>query len=321
MRVAAAQFHPAWLDPEGGTKLVVSCLEQAAAASVDLLAFGETFLSGYPVWVSETGGARFDDAKQKRAYAAYLAAAVELDGPELATIREAAADLGVFVHLGVTERGGGPGRGSVYATLVALDPVSGVVGAHRKLRPTFEERLVWAPGDGHGLRVHALPSGWRVGGLNCWENWMPLARAAMYAGGEDLHVSVWPGSVALTRDITRFVAREGRVWSLAAGALLSMDDIPRDFPLYDELAEAGGVDRDGGSAVAAPDGSWLVEPVAGEAGLVIADLDRSRVDEERHNFDPTGHYARPDVLHLDVDRRRREGVTFSDAAPDRVPLR
>jgi nitrilase len=135
---------------------------------------------------------------------------------------------------------------------------------------------VWGPGDGNGLRVHALPSGWRVGGLNCWENWMPLARTALYAGGEDLHVSSWPGSVRLTEDITRFVAREGRVFSLAAGALLTTDDIPADFPLYDELVEAGGVHQDGGSAIAGPDGRWIVEPVADEERLVVADLDLDR---------------------------------------------
>jgi nitrilase len=312
VRVAAAQAHPAWLDPQRGTELVVDWVARAAAEQVELVAFGETFLSGYPAWVSSTGGARFEDAKQKRAYASYLDAAVELDGPELATIREAVGDHGVFTYLGVTERGSGVARGTVFATLVAIDPTAGIVGAHRKLRPTYEERLVWGPGDGHGLRVHALPSGWHVGGLNCWENWMPLARTAMYAGGEDLHVSVWPGSTRLTRDITRFVAREGRVFSLAAGALLSTDDIPADFPLHDEIVEAGGVDQDGGSAIAAPDGRWLVEPVAGEERLVVADLELTEVAAERQNFDPTGHYARPDVLHLTVDRRRAHGVEFRD---------
>jgi nitrilase len=312
MRVAAAQAHPAWLDPARGTELVTDWLARAAGEGVDLLAFGETFLSGYPAWVSSTGGARFEDAKQKRAYAAYLEAAVELEGPEVATVTEAVAEHGVFTYLGITERGTGPASGTVFATLVAIDPAAGRVSAHRKLRPTYEEQLVWGPGDGHGLRVHALPSGWRVGGLNCWENWMPLARTALYAGGEDLHVSSWPGSTRLTRDITRFVAREGRVFSLAAGGLLTLDDIPTDFPLYDELAEAGGVHQDGGSAVAGPDGRWVVEPVADAEQLVVADLDLTEVRAERQNFDPTGHYARPDVLHLTVDRRRLAGVEFRD---------
>jgi nitrilase len=312
VRVAAAQAHPAWLDPEKGTERVIEWIGRAAHDGVDLLAFGETFLSGYPAWVSSTGGARFEDAKQKRAYAAYLDAAVELTGPELTTIAAAVADHGVFTYLGITERGTGTARGTVFATLVAIDPAAGVVSAHRKLRPTHEERLVWGPGDGHGLRVHALPSGWQVGGLNCWENWMPLARTALYAGGEDLHVSAWPGSVRLTQDLTRFVAREGRVFSLAAGGLLTLDDLPTDFPLYDELAEAGGVEQDGGSAIAGPDGRWVVEPLADDEALLAADLDLAEVRAERHNFDPTGHYARPDVLRLTVDRRRLDGVEFVD---------
>jgi nitrilase len=310
MRVAAAQAHPTWLDPEAGTKLVVDWVGRAAEEAVDLLSFGETFLSGYPVWVSSTGGARFEDAKQKRAYAAYLDAAVTIDGPQLATIREAVGDLGVFTYLGVTERGTGNARGTVFATLVAIDPAAGIVSAHRKLRPTYEERLVWGAGDGNGLRVHRLGNGWRVGGLNCWENWMPLARTALYGGGEDLHVSVWPGSTRLTEDITRFVAREGRVYSLAAGAILTTDDVPEDFPLYEEMVEAGGVHQNGGSAIAGPDGRWIVEPVADDERLIAADLDLDTVAAERQNLDVTGHYARPDVLRLQVDRRRQESVTF-----------
>ena len=143
---------------------------------------------------------------------------------------------------------------------------------------------------------------------------MPQARHAMYAGGEDLHVSVWPGSCDLTRDITRFTALEGRVYVLAASALLSLDDIPRDFPLYDEIAAlpAGGVEYDGGSAIAGPDGRWLAEPVAVEERLVCAEIDLRRVREERQNFDPTGHYSRPDVFEVRVNRRRLEAVTFEE---------
>lgn len=314
MRIAAAQVHPAWLDPARGTTIVADWIGRAADEGVELVAFGETFLGGYPLWIGSTDGARFDNADQKRAYSAYLDAAVELGGPEIAAITEAARDRRVFTYLGVAERGSGPGRGTVYCTLVAIDPERGVVSAHRKLMPTYEERLAWGIGDGHGLRVHPGPGGVRVGGLNCWENWMPLARAAMYAGGEDLHVAVWPGGVGLTKDITRFIAREGRVFVLSAADLHSVEDIPDSFPLADAVRAEMRDDawEDGGSCIAGPDGEWIVAPVANDERLVCADVDLGRVREERQNFDPTGHYSRPDVLQLTVNRRRLAAVDFDD---------
>ena len=314
MRIAAAQTHPAWLDPVRTADIVADWIGRAAREGVDLLAFGETFVGGYPLWVSMTDGARFDDPDQKRAFAAYLDAAVELDGPAISAIVEAARDHGVFTYVGVAERGTGTARGTVFATLVAIDPARGVLSAHRKLMPTYEERLVWGTGDGHGLRVHQGPGGFRVGGLNCWENWMPLARTAMYAGGEDLHVAVWPGGTDLTRDITRFIAREGRVFVLSAGPLHSAEDIPDSFPLAAAVREAlrEGHSEDGGSCIAGPDGEWIIPPVADTEQLVCADIDVARVREERQNFDPTGHYARPDVLRLDVTRRRLVAVEFED---------
>jgi len=312
VRVAAAQAHPCWLDPTSTTKKVLVWLEDAAAQDVDLIAFPETFLSGYPFWLELTGGARFNDPIQKRAFGRYLEAAVQVDGPEVRQIAEAARDLGIFVYLGTTERGSGVARGTVFCTLLAIDPLSGVVGAHRKLMPTHEERLVWGAGDGAGLRVHEHAGG-RIGGLNCWENWMPQARHALYSQGEDLHVSVWPGNPRNTADITRFIALEGRVFSLAVSGLISLDDVPEDFPLRDELREVETTYYcRGGSAVAAPDGSWLVEPVIEEERLIVVDLDLRRVSEERQNFDPTGHYSRPDVFRVEVDRRRLEASTFLD---------
>jgi len=310
MRIAAAQTAPIWGNKEATTDRVVEWIHKAADDGVDLVAFGETFLSGYAFWVSLTDGARWEAEGQKAAYAFYLEAAVTLDGPELQSITGAVAETGVFTYLGITERSAS--RGTVYATLVAIDPSSGIVSAHRKLMPTYEERLVWGTGDGHGLQVHDLGRA-RVGGLNCWENWVPTARHSLYAQGMDLHVAAWPGSVELTEDVTRFIAKEGRCFVLSAGALLRPGDISAEFPLRDE-ALAGNQESlyNGGSAIAGPDGRWVVEPVADEERLVVADIDVAAVRGERQNFDPAGHYFRGDVFEVTVDRRRLDPARFTD---------
>jgi nitrilase len=311
MRVAAAQIAPVFLDREATLGRMLARIEEAATKGVRLLAFPETILPGYPAWLSPGGGARFDDPVLKDAYARYLEAAVEIPGPEIEALAAAARRHDMFVYAGVAERGTTQGRGSVFASLVAIDPEAGVVSVHRKLVPTYEERLAWAAGDGHGLRVHRF-AGVRVGGLNCWENWMPLARTALYGQGEELHVSVWPGSVGLTGDISRFTAREGRVFVLAAGGVLRAGDVPADFPLRDALLAGRDTVYEGGSVVVDPRGEILAGPLAGEEGLLVADLDLARLREERQNFDPAGHYSRPDVFSFVVDRSRRETVGFYD---------
>ena len=187
---------------------------------------------------------------------------------------------------------------------------------HRKLQPTYEERLTWAPGDGNGLQVHALKS-FKVGGLNCWENWMPLARSALYGQGENLHVAVWPGSDYNTRDITRFIARESRSFVISVSSLMRVTDFPPDTPHLDEvLKKAPQVLANGGSCVAGPDGEWILEPVIEKEGLLLVELDHNRVLEERQNFDPSGHYSRPDVTQLVLNRQRQSVLHFSEGAYD-----
>lgn len=313
MRVAAAQLRPIWLDPALTTKKVLSYVEQAADAGVDVIAFSETFVSGYPFWMCRTNGGAFDDPQQKEAYARYLEAAVEATGPELSEIAQAAQDFNIFVVLGFTERGVRAAHNSTFCALASIDPGRGLVGVHRKLAPTHDERLVWARGDGHGLRAHPF-RGTRLSGLCCWENWMPQARHALYADAAEVHFAVWPGWSGLTPDITRFIAMEGRVYSVAASGLLSYDDVPGDFPMLDEMrANFPELPFDGGSCIAGPDGQWLAPPLCGQEGLVIADIDPHRVRQERLMFDPTGHYSRPDVFHTVVSRERQEAAVFIDS--------
>lgn len=310
MRIAAAQTSPAWGNPEATKKVVTDWIARAAGEDVDLLAFGEVFMSGYPFWLSLTEASKWDDRAQKDAYSYYLAAAVEVDGPEMREVVEAARDTRVFTYLGIMERS--KSGGTVYATYVAIDPSAGILSAHRKLMPTYDERLVWGAGDGHGLEVHQVGD-FKVSGLNCWENWVPSIRHTLYAQGTQLHVAGWPGSTRNTRDITRFIAIEGRCYVLSAGTVLRPGDIPDDFPLRDEALEGvGEYLTNGGSAVAAPNGDWIVEPVRGEERLVVADIDVAVVRGERQNFDPAGHYFRADVIKVSVDRTRLDPVQFLD---------
>ncbi|MEU0650517.1 MULTISPECIES: carbon-nitrogen hydrolase family protein [Streptomyces phaeochromogenes group] len=318
LTVAAAQLGGPWLNVSARMSRLVQAAELAAAQGAQLLGTPETYLSGYPFWLARTHGARFNDADQKACYAAYLDSAIEVSGPELRELEQLAADLSLTLTVGVTERGRGNASGSTFCTLLTVHPKEGLVGHHRKLVPTYDERLVWAQGDGAGLRTHQVGHA-SVGSLNCWENWMPQARHALYADGEQVHVSSWPGSSRLTGDITRFTAQEGRVFAMAVSGILRPDDVPADFPLAEEIrANSEAMPFDGGSAIAAPDGSWVVPPAVGAEGLIVADLDLGLIDRERLTFDPTGHYSRPDIFTVTVDRRRRQAGEFIDQASPAV---
>ena len=299
-----AQISPVWLDRAATLRRVVEQVEAAGARGCDVVGFGESLVPGYPFWLAHTGGARFDDALQKDLHARYCREALDLERGDLAGVCAAAAKTGCAVYLGVVERPADRGGHSLYCSLVYVDREGRIAGVHRKLQPTYEERLVWGPGDGRGLAAHALGD-WLLGGLNCWENWMPLARAALYAQGVNVHFAVWPGAVRNTRDITRFIALESRSYVVSVCSPLRREQVPMDFPrradVIDLLPE---VMADGGSCVAAPDGNWLLEPQAGAEGLFVVELDRARVDAERQNFDASGHYSRPDVLRLRLDDRR-----------------
>jgi len=216
----------------------------------------------------------------------------------------------IAIYLGSIERASNRGGHSLYCSLLYIDKEGILQSIHRKLQPTYEERLAWSPGDGHGLVVHDL-EGFTLGGLNCWENWMPLSRTALYAQGENIHVAVWPGCVRNTHDLTPIIAKESRSFSISVSALMHKSLIPSDFPHYDYLMEhAPDVMADGGSCIAAPNGEWIIEPIKDKEGLFCAELSLQKVYEERQNFDPVGHYSRPDVTRLVVNKKRQSIIDF-----------
>lgn len=311
--VAMAQLAPVWLDKFATIEKAKEAMVDAANQKADLIVFGEGFLPGYPFWLALTEGAKWELPVNKSLHAHYTKNAVQIEAGELATICALAKQLKIAVYLGIIERAKDRGGHSLYCSLVYINKLGEIMSVHRKLQPTYDERLTWSPGDGHGLRVHEL-NGFTVGGLNCWENWMPLPRAALYAQGENLHVAVWPGGDHNTKDITRFVARESRSFMVSVSSLMRKTDFPGNTPYLDEiLNKAPEVLANGGSAIAGPDGEWLVEPILNKEGVFCHTLWLDKVFAERQNFDPVGHYSRPDVTQLTLNRDRQSTLNIKES--------
>ncbi len=305
LKVGLAQISPVWLDKKGTLQKIEATLQDAAREKAELVVFGEALLPGYPFWLALTNGAAWDLKVNKELHAHYARNAIQIETRELDRICQLARENRMAIYLGMIERAMDRGGHSLYCSLVYINENGEIRSVHRKLRPTYDERLTWAPGDGNGLQVHPLKQ-FTVGGLNCWENWMPLPRAALYGQGENLHVAVWPGSGHNTMDVTRFIARESRSYVISVSSLMTKTDFPPTTPHLEEiLAQAPEVLANGGSCIAGPDGEWIVEPVLQTEGLIYQTLDFNRVYGERQNFDPVGHYSRPDVTKLVVDRQRQ----------------
>ncbi|NVJ88761.1 MAG: carbon-nitrogen hydrolase family protein [Flavobacteriaceae bacterium] len=312
LKVALAQISPVWLNKEKTILKIEKSIEDAAKENCELIVFGEALLPGYPFWLALTGGAEWNTKVNKEFHAHYVRNAITIENGELDTICSLAKKHKIAIYLGIIERAANRGGHSIYASLVYVNQYGEIKSVHRKLQPTYDERLTWAPGDGNGLQVHSLKD-FTLGGLNCWENWMPLPRTALYGLGENLHIAVWPGSEHNTKDITRFIARESRSFVISVSALMKRSDFPKETPFYQELiAKAPETLANGGSCIAGPDGEWIIEPVLHKEGLIIETIDFNRVLEERQNFDAVGHYSRPDVTKLHVNRERQSTVSFDD---------
>jgi nitrilase len=310
LKVALAQISPVWLNKEKTLEKIVTSIENAGKQHCELVVFGEGLLPGYPFWISLTDGAEWNATIQKELHAHYVRNSIQIENGELDVICKLAKEYKIAIYLGIIERAQNRGGHSIYCSLVYINQLGEIKSVHRKLQPTYDERLTWASGDGNGLQVHPLNS-FTIGGLNCWENWMPLARTALYGLGEDLHVAVWPGSEHNTKDITRFIAQEARSYVLSVSSLMSKDDFPKETPhLAKILEKAPAILANGGSCIAGPDGKWIVEPVINKEGLIIETLDFNKVLEERQNFDSVGHYSRPDVTQLTVNRERQSIINL-----------
>ena len=312
LKVALAQISPVWLDKKQTIQKIKNTIEDASKEKAELIVFGEALLPGYPFWIGLTNGAAWNSSVQKEIHAHYVQNSITIEKGELDTICKLAKEHHMAIYIGIIERAQNRGGHSIYASLVYINQDGVIKSVHRKLQPTYDERLTWAPGDGHGLQVHPLKN-FTIGGLNCWENWMPLPRAALYGQGEDLHVAVWPGSDHNTKDITRFIARESRSFVISVSSLMQKSNFPKETPHFDKIIKnAPNTLVNGGSCIAGPDGEWILEPVINKEGIFYETLDFSKVLEERQNFDVVGHYSRPDITKLHVNRDRQSTVSFDD---------
>lgn len=304
LTVAIAQAVPSVLDLEGGVARACEWIARAGREGARLVAFPETWIPVYPFWCDTGTFSVFGDERARALQVRYARHSLSIPSKEAETIGAAAREARCAVALGVSERGR---SGSLYNALVFYTADGEIAGVHRKLVPTFGERLVWGYGDAAGIRTFAV-DGARVGGSICWEHWMPIPRQLLHAEGEEVHVAAWPHGSELHQLASRHYAFEGRAHVLAAAAFLPKEAVPADFELPDDLLRARTPILDGGSAIIAPDSSYVVQPVRGRETLIVAEIDLEQGERERLVLDTGGHYARPDLFELRVDRRRSEIV-------------
>jgi nitrilase len=302
VRVACVQAEPVVLDREASLDKLAALTAEAKRNGAGLVVFPETFLPAYPssAWAKHLAG--WADPRAKGAFAMLARESVEVPGPSADRLGEIAREHEVWLVTGVNERD--PSNpGTLYNALLYHSPGGELAVHHRKLVPTNHERLVWGQGDGGGLRALQTPIG-RIGGLICWENYMPLARFALYESGVEIYIASTADDSDDWQATLVHIARESRAFVVAPAHFQRAGSYPDEFPLKEELAGMDVIGR-GGSAILAPDGSYLAGPLYGEERILYADLDPQRLDEERQRFDPAGHYHRPDVLTLKVTARRK----------------
>ncbi len=308
VKVACAQVEPVVLDREATLDKLEKVAVEAAGEGAELVVFPETFVPVYPSsrWAKAFAGWEAPGAKETFARLAQQSVAV--GSPAERRIAAAAQELGIWIVTGVNEVEA-ERPGTIYNSLLYHSPAGELALHHRKLVPTNHERLVWGQGDGRGLEAVETGFG-RIGGLICWENYMPLARVALYESGVEIYVASTADDGDAWQQTLVHIARESRAYVVAPAHFQRESAYPADFPLAVEIEGAGTIGR-GGSAILAPDGSYLAGPLYDEEAILYAQLDPALLLAERQRFDPVGHYSRPDVLQLTV---RADG-----ARPSRRP--
>lgn len=300
--VAIIQASPVYSNLEASLTRAGALIEEAAKTGAQLVAFGETWLPGYPAWFDFCPeAALWNREKTKEVYARLRQNSVVVPSRATEILADAARANKVSIVIGINERvDAGAGNGTLYNSLLIFDETGKLANHHRKLVPTYTERLVWGQGDGDGLKSVKTNAG-RIGALVCWEHWMPLARQAMHVAGEDVHVAVFPTVHEMHQITARQYAFEGRTFVLAVGMIMRAQDFPAEF----ETAHLSKDNREkivlrGGSCIVAPDGSFIVEPIFDDEKIIMAELDLTMIDKEKMTLDVSGHYARPDIFDFKI---------------------
>jgi predicted amidohydrolase len=292
---------------QGGLVRTRELTMEAAASGARLVVFPETWIPGYPAWLDVCrDAALWNHPPVKQVFRRMAENSVVVAGESGRALGEIARDVQVTLVIGVSERvEQGPGRGTLFNSLLTYGPDGALLNHHRKLVPTYTERMVWGTGDADGLAPAETEVG-RVGGLVCWEHWMPLARQALHQAGEDIHVAAWPTAIESHQIASRQYAFEGRCYVLAAGALMRASALPPELePHPDRVASPDSWLLRGGGAIIGPDGTYIREPVYDQVVTLYAELDLARVREESMTLDVAGHYHRPDLFDFTIHRGRR----------------
>jgi nitrilase len=321
-KIAAVQATPVFLDREATLDKACDLIAEAAEGGARLVVFPESFIPTYPDWVWRVPPSQHRLLAD--AYAELLEQSVEIPGPTTERLCEAARRAGVYVVMGLNERNAQASNASLYNTLLYVGPDGALLGKHQKLVPTAPERMVWAQGDGSTLEVYDTSLG-KLSGLICWENYMPLARYSLYAWGAQIYVAPTWDSGEPWLSTLRHIAKEGRVYVVGCAIALRRDDIPDRFEFKAEhYSGVGEWINKGDSAIVSPDGKFIAGPLNAEEGILYAEVDPRQMRGPKWNLDVAGHYARPDVFQLTVNRGDRplvvateplERTSFADGEP------
>lgn len=314
IKVAITQKPPVLLDLEASLTKALATLEEAASNGANIIVFPEAYLPGYPTWIWRLSPGK-DMALGNTIHAKLRANSVDIDAGDLDPLCELAKQLGVVVVMGMNEIDSVYSGTTLYNTLVVIGIDGRILNRHRKMMPTNPERMVWGMGDASGLRVVETPYG-RLGTLICWENYMPLARYALFSEDIDIYVAPTWDSGEVWHSSMHHIAREGGCWVLSTATAMTGSDIPDDFPERDSLFDPEEWINPGDAVVIKPFGGVHAGPMYQEKDILYADIDLEDARRSRKAFDVAGHYSRPDLFRVEVDRSQKPPIKFTDDVSD-----